>query len=229
MKILLLFPILLLALHTPLQSASSDDSPVTVVESKWFKAQKGPYDPGAASLPENSGSDVVPVKGELERRISSRATVRDPSSDPIDRRGDELDREADKSVNPKRSSAEGYTYQAKILNNSNKTIETVFWEFKFIEKADPANVSRRQFVCRASLKPEKRKVLESFSRNGPDSVVNVKTLNKNENDAFESSVIINRVEYDDGSTWQRKGWNFDDVKLTLKPPETRKQQPCQGL
>ena len=228
MKILLLFPILLLAFHIPLQSASSDNSPVTVVEFKWFKNQKLSLDPGAVSLTEDAGSDVMPSRSDLERRrISGNASVHDQSSDSLEKRGEDLEQAANKPGNQK--PGEGYTYQAKILNNSNKTIETVFWEFQFTEKADTANVSHRQFVCRASLKPEKRKVLESFSRNGPGSVVNVRNLKKNENDAFAGSVIINRVEYDDGSIWQRTGWNFDDVKLTLKPPDTRKQQPCQGL
>jgi hypothetical protein len=155
--------------------------------------------------------------------------VHDPSSDPIDKRSAELERAANKTPAPKNSPTDGYTYQAKILNSSAKTVQAVFWEFQFTEKAEPANVTRRQFVCRAHVKPERTASLEVFSRNGPSSVVSINTLKKNANEAFEGVVIINRVEYEDGTEWQRKGWDFARVKLTTKPSDTRKVEPCQGL
>jgi hypothetical protein len=54
-------------------------------------------------------------------------------------------------------------------------------------------------------------------------------LKKNDNEAFDGAVFINRVEYEDGTVWQRNGWDFEQVKLTTKASETRKLEPCQGL
>jgi hypothetical protein len=230
MRILLLLPILLYSLIPSQDVMSDDNSPVTVVSSKWFKTQRLSYDADKVSLPSDPMPDPAPPNSNLERRtISDSAAVHDPSSDPIDKRSAELERAANKTPGPKTSSTDGYTYQAKILNSSAKTVQTVFWEFQFTEKAEPANVTRRQFVCRARVKPEKNGSLEVFSRNGPSRVVSVSTLKKTANEAFEGAVIINRVEYEDGSVWQRKGWDFQQVKLTTKPSETRKVEPCQGL
>lgn len=230
MKIFLLLPLFLFSLPPAQDVSTNDNSPVTVVSSKWFKTQRATYDPGKASLPSDPAPDPVPANSNLERRtISDSAAVHDPSSDAIDKRSAELDRAANRTPAPKNSSTDGYTYQAKILNSSAKTVQTVFWEFQFTEKAEPANVTRRQFVCRARVKPEKTGSLEVFSRNGPSSVVSIRTLKKNADEGFNGVVIINRVEYEDGTVWQRKGWDFEQVKLTAKPSDTRRVEPCQGL
>jgi hypothetical protein len=229
MKTLLLIPILLLSLSQYQDVSKSNDSPVTVVSSKWFKDQRVTYDVGRASLPSAPEPEAPRANSEPERRkISDSVAVHTPSSDPIDKRSAELERMAVKPA-PKYDSIPGYTYQAKVLNKSAKTVQTVFWEFQFTENAEPANVTRRQFVCRTRVKPEKSASLSVFSRNGPSSVVSVSTLKKDAKEAFEGVVIINRVEYDDKSVWQRDGWNFEEVKLTTKPSDTRKLEPCQGL
>ena len=45
-------------------------------------------------------------------------------------------------------------------------------------------------------------------------------------------VMINRVEYADGSIWQRKDWNFAEIKLTYQhavaTPWTAGEM-CRGL
>ena len=35
-------------------------------------------------------------------------------------------------------------------------------------------------------------------------------------DVFLETVVINRVEYEDGSVWQRKDWNSNEIRLTYK-------------
>ena len=46
---------------------------------------------------------------------------------------------------------------------------------------------------------------------------------------FEEAVLINRVEFADGTFWQRKDWNFDEVKLTAKARDTKNLPMCRGL
>jgi hypothetical protein len=58
----------------------------------------------------------------------------------------------------------------------------------------------------------------------------VETLTKKSEPTFDEAVIINRVEFEDGSTWQRKDWNYDDVKLTAGPgADSKKLQMSCGL
>jgi hypothetical protein len=106
----------------------------------------------------------------------------------------------------------------------------LFWEYQFIDRVDPAMVTRRQFLCAANLKPGKEKELVAFSLGGP-SVVNVNTLAKNSDKPFDEKVVINRVEYSDGSIWQRKDWNFSEIRMTYRravaTPWTTEM--CRGL
>jgi hypothetical protein len=80
------------------------------------------------------------------------------------------------------------------------------------------------------LKPESTKELEIFTLNAPTAVVTVNTMSKKAENAFDETVIINRVEFADSSAWQRKDWVYDEVKLTAKPSsDSKKLQPCRGL
>ena len=71
---------------------------------------------------------------------------------------------------------DGFTYQTRVRNESQKIIEIVFWEFQFAEAANPGNLARRQFLCGVDIRPGKEKDLEGFSLSGPGEVVSVETL-----------------------------------------------------
>lgn len=69
-----------------------------------------------------------------------------------------------------------------------------------------------------------------FSLSGPTSVVNVKSLAKGSGDQFEEVVLINRVEYFDGTFWQRQGWDVNDLRLIPKArSDTRNLPACRSL
>jgi hypothetical protein len=118
----------------------------------------------------------------------------------------------------------------KVQNGSDKLIQTIFWEYQFRETASPANVTRRQFLCSARINAAKAKDLQAFSLSGPSDVVNVKSLAKATRDQFSEGVVINRVEFSDGSFWQRRDWNVNDLKLIPKArSETRNLPACRSL
>jgi hypothetical protein len=231
MKVFLLLPILLVPFNLPQDPTVDENSPVSVVSFKWFKDRR---------VVESTDTTVTAQRGlnamdrnnrnlERQRRINDTAG-RNPPDESIEARSAALERIVEESRESKNPPVDGFVYQAKIQNNSTKLVKIVFLEFQFTEKANPKNISRRQFICHAKMKPEKRDDLQIFSLIAPGGVVSVGTLKKKTNDEFEETVLINRVEYDDGSVWQRQGWNFEAVKLTLKPvPTSNKLQPCRGL
>jgi hypothetical protein len=93
-------------------------------------------------------------------------------------------------------------------------IEVIFWEYQFKELPTSTTISRRQFLCGVAIKPEKDKELQAFSLSAPHDVVSVAALAKKSGEAGEEKVVINRVEYADGSIWQRNDWSFGDVRLS---------------
>ena len=165
---------------------------------------------------------------EKQKRVNDPAGVRDPNADTLDGRSAELERIVQQSRAPE--PVDGFTYSVKVQNGSRKLIQTVFWEYQFKEAARPANVTRRQFLCSARISPEKGKDLQAFSLSGPSNVVDVKSLSKDSAKQFLEGVLINRVEFADGTFWQREGWNINDLKLVPKArSETRNLPTCRGL
>ena len=211
MKTILLLPFLLLLFpQSPSPIISYEGTPVGIVSFKWFKDLQS-----IASTPEGTvpAAAMIPQNKNFEknRRANTSPGERDPNLDTIDGRSAALERAVQDSRAPK--PVEGYAYRAKIHNAGSKLIEIIFWEYQFKETADSTIVSRRQFLCAVSIKPEKDKELQAFSLSGPHDVVSVDALAKKPADPGEEKVVINRVEYADGSIWQRKDWKFGEVRL----------------
>jgi len=211
MKIISVLTLLLLATtQGPAPAISNDGSPVTVLSNKWFKdRQTAPAEPlsapAAAMIPQNKNF-------ERNRRANTSPGERDPNLDTIDGRSAALE----KAVQDSRAAkpVDGFTYRAKVHNASAKPIEIIFWEYQFKESVAAAPLVRRQFLCGVAIKPEKDKELQAFSLSGPQDVVSVDILAKKSGSQGTEQVVINRVEFADGSIWQRKDWNFGEVRLS---------------
>lgn len=209
--ILLLSLFLLLVPQGQRPVISSEGTPVEVVSFKWFKdRQSVPQEPqgsvpAAAMIPQNKNI-------ERNRRENNSPGERDPNLDTIDGRSAALEKAVQESRAAK--PVDGFAYRAKIHNASNKLIEMIFWEYQFLDSADAAHVTRRQFLCGVSIKPEKDKELQAFSLSGLRDVVSVESLSKKPPEPVQEKVVINRVEYADGSTWQRKDWRSGEIRLS---------------
>jgi hypothetical protein len=218
MRTLLLLPFLLLSV-SPCQgqttAASGEGSAVVVVSSKWSKSRQvleKLNDPGtgpaAAMIPANKNF-------ERNRRINDPAGVRDPNADTIDGRSAALEKSVQEARTRKSDAVDGYAYRAKVKNAGTKVIDIMFWEYQFKELANPSTVVRRQFLCGVNIKPGKEKELQAFSLYGPSEVVSVDSLANKSGNIFEEKIVINRIEYADGTIWQRRDWNFAEVKSTI--------------
>jgi hypothetical protein len=207
MKTLLLLS-LLLSLFIPFQT--NEDSPLPVTNFKWSRARRTVQ---ASEAEGNAPARaMIPQNRNFSRnsRINDPQGVRDPNADTLDGRSAALEKSVAESRAPKAEPKDGYAYRIKVQNPGTKIVEIVFWEYQFYDPANPNLVTRRQFLCGVNIPAGKGKDLEGFSLSGPSEVVNVKTLDSGT--PFKESVLINRVEYADGSIWQRKAWNFAEVK-----------------
>ena len=195
------------------QPAGSDGSFVDVLKFKWIKTRISVKKAEEASV--SPVRAVIPQNKNFARnvRVNDPAGVRDPNVDTLDGRSAEMDRVVQESRSNK-TDLDGFTYQARIRNDSKKIIEIVFWEYQFAESANLSNVTRRQFLCGVDIRPGKEKDLEGFSLSGPSDVISVTTLADKSAKEFQDRVLINRVEYSDGSIWQRTGWHLNEVKTS---------------
>lgn len=226
MKTLLLLS-LLVSLFIPVQI--NEGSPLTVTNFKWSRARR------TIQAPEVQGNApaqaMIPQNRNFARnqRINDPAGARDPNADTLDGRSAALEKSVAESRAPKPEPMEGYAYHIKVQNPGPKVVEVVFWEYRFHDPANPDLVARRQFLCAVNIAAGKGKELEGFSLSGPSDVVNVKTLNSGT--PFKEEVLINRVEYTDGSMTQRKAWNLAEVKDSYDRALREPWAPgmCKGL
>lgn len=219
MRTLLLLPLLLIFVSpTQGQSAASPDegSQMVVLGFKWSRSRQTfeRHDeentaPAAVLTPDHKNF-------QRSRRINAQAGERDPIGDTEDGRRAALEKIVQESRTPQANSVSGFAYRVKVRNTSAKVVDIVFWEYQFSDSMNPQAVTRRQFLCGVNIKPDKSKELQAFSLSGPSDVVSVASLGNNSGSYFQEKAVINRVEYADGSIWQRKGWNFAEIKLTYE-------------
>lgn len=211
MKTTLLLLVLLMLIPQGQKSViSTDGVPVEVVSFRWSKERREVSQdtegsiPAAAMIPQNKNF-------EKNRRANTSPGERDPNLDTIDGRSAALEKavQASRAAKP----VDGFAYRAKVHNASPKLIEIVFWEYQFRESVSATTLTRRQFLCGVSIKPEKDKELQVFTLAGPSDVISVDTLAKKTANSPEEKAVINRVEFADGTIWQRKDWSFGEVRL----------------
>lgn len=140
----------------------------------------------------------------------------DPNEASIEGRSAAMDKAVHESRTARADEISGYQYTAEVRNDTGKTIEVIFWEFRFTELTRPENVVRRQFLCGVKLKDGERKELSVFSLLAPSEVIDAKSLAKSSDKLFDEKVQINRIEFSDGSILQRHTWKFDEVKSAVK-------------
>lgn len=210
----LLFLSLLLSLLGSFQvsSVKDDGSLLTVNSFKWTRARQ------KIDVPEAEGTvparAMIPQNRNFARnaRVNDPQGVRDPNLDTLDGRSAAMEKSVAESRSPRDKVMDGYAYRIKVKNSGANVVEVVFWEYRFTDATNPELIARRQFLCGVSIASGKGKDLEGFSLSGPSDVISVKTLADNAAEPFKQEVLINRVEYADGSIWQRKGWNLAEVK-----------------
>lgn len=99
------------------------------------------------------------------------------------------------------SSGYQYEYRVKVKNVGSKKVTSLVWEYHVVD-SPVAAASRRLFQCAEELKPGESKRLHAFTPLAPVTVVSADGAG----DAPKAEVVINRIEYADGSAWQRAGW-----------------------
>jgi hypothetical protein len=94
-----------------------------------------------------------------------------------------------------------YLYEAKIKNNGAKTIRGIDWTFLLFDPETQTEVGRCRFTSKVNVRGGKAASLVARSRTPLTQVVQAKASSKSEKPV--ERVVIDRIEYDDGSVWQR--------------------------
>jgi hypothetical protein len=188
---------LLLAGATSAQSTSAPSDPpgVTVTRFSWHKDI---YIPALLDDPMSPNQDQADLKRE-QKAIKKANTARVAGGQtplPMPTReiySSQRDIPQGPSVN--------YIYEAKIKNTGEKTIKTIVWEYLLSDPETAAQVGRHQFIDTSKIRPGKTSNLVGYSATPPTSILQAQKAGKEHK--YSERVVINRIEYEDGSFWQR--------------------------
>jgi hypothetical protein len=207
---------LLLTPVSALQSNAGGGAPVNVVSARWSKTRYKVEKLGAQGSTPAAAMTASDKNFARNRRINDPAGVRDPNADTLDGRSAALDKAVRDARSQKPDTVEGYDYRVKVQNTGAKAVEVLFWEYQFEETANPSNLTRRQFLCGVQMKGGKEKELQAFGASGPAAAISADSLSNKSPNPFAERVVINRIEYADGSIWQRKDWNYAEVRASIQ-------------
>ena len=176
------------------ETTASDPTDVTVLAKSWSKSFVAPgRDPNIMRPNEDLIRQTQAEKAEIrnrEYRLPSTTEPKMPAPAP----------RPIPPVPPK----DIYIYKITVKNTGAKNIKALDWEYQFLHPDTQEVLGTRRIVSRVKLGPGKTQVIEVRLLQQPVIVVSADQLGKKYRDQFKERVIIHRINYSDGSVWQRK-------------------------
>ncbi|HJX90626.1 MAG TPA: hypothetical protein VJ372_09025 [Pyrinomonadaceae bacterium] len=182
-------------------SPSPDASPqLSVLKFSWSKERVGwERDPFGGPI---ENFDEMRVRARNEKRILD--AKKGGNSAEVDKlaRDARSDDALISEIHKNTEARYGFLYKTSVQNTGAKIIKTIDWDYVFFDTNTQAEMGRRQFTSDEQIGPGKTRELKFFIAGPPTRTISVSSLNKNERDRLGEAVVIVRIEYADGSSWQ---------------------------
>jgi hypothetical protein len=197
-------------------SSSTDASPVTVTKIKW---RQEVFIPALYDDPMQINQD----QKELER--DRRATAKE-NSDRVQRGQAPLpppnkkiaanvpvgetpmgvdDTVGNRNLPAKEApglSSVHYIYEARVKNSGDKTVSAILWVYSLFDNTG-AEVGTHRFRDFVNIRPGKEANLVRRSKVPPTTIVHAKKSGQDINEKYSERVVIARIDYSDGTFWER--------------------------
>ena len=96
-----------------------------------------------------------------------------------------------------------FVYKTTIKNLSDKPIKSIDWDYVFFDTTTETEIGRREFTSDEKISPGKSKELVVTVTKPPTQTISLTALNTGERKSLTERVVIVRIDYADGSSWQR--------------------------
>lgn len=179
-----------------------------------------------APADQSAGSNVTVIQKKWRRDVRNPQLDRDPVEDMNERDRAERQRIATQRTNDilgergmpgatthvpdaaREARSSGvqvtYVYELKLTNTAEKAIRTLIWEYVFFEPGTETEVGRRRFVSKVTIGPGKTTNLVVRSLAPPASTIAASQAGKKPREQYSEQIVIQSVQYDDGSMWRLK-------------------------
>jgi hypothetical protein len=204
--VLLLIAFLAVAPVSNSQTTASHSVPeIEVVKFSWSKErlnwQQNPF--GGP----NENFHEMQMRARSEKRLSdakrggNTAEIKKLENDAkADAKIAQMRRESENSTAPRYV----FLYRSSIRNGSNKAIKEIDWDYVFYDATTREELGRREFTSVATISPGKSKELSFMIPTPPTRRISVHSLDKKERYGIQEEIVVVRIKYADGSTWQMK-------------------------
>ena len=204
MKLLITAACLLVSSYTAFAqppTPSSDAPQLAVLKQSWSKERVGwERDPFSGPI---ENFDEMRVRARNEKRILDAKKGGNAAEVNRLERDARSDQALISEIHKNTPARYGFVYKTSIRNDGTKTIKAIDWDYVFYDLGSRAELGRRQFTSLEKIGPGKTKELKFFIKGPPTRTISVDALNKNERMNLGEEIVVVRVEYDDGSVWQR--------------------------
>ena len=198
MKTAPLAPLVLLLLTNSIiaqvKTEISDLPDVSVLEKSWSKKIR-------YSNPEKQYPNPRTPNEELMKQARGENRVSENGKAPITEAGT-----ANQSSQPIFLTMQRYTtyvYTIKAKNNGLKTIKALYWEYQFLDPDTQRVLGTHPMANSKKLSPGKTGVFKAETAQPPVAFVSANQFDKKFGLKFTERLVIYRVDYTDGSVWQR--------------------------
>lgn len=178
---------------------AQDPADLIVIKLGWEKQQLPEGWDRADPIQSGSGrvDDDLRIPPEDDGDITELATQR-----KMGKRGESKSGQKEKTPAPRAPDRPGqkYLYHVTFKNTGAKTIKSVGYEYRFIDPETKEVLARHEFHKREKISPGKQKKLTEATAAAPTRVVDASSAAR----PFTEQVRITRIEYTDGTTWERK-------------------------
>lgn len=172
---------------------------VTVVKHSWSKERIN-WEGDPFGGPVETFDDLRRRMADQRRVERARATGNAGEAAKVER---EMRSEQVIKARPPAPPRYGFLYKVSVKNTGEKTIRVVDWDYVFFNAATQSETGRLEFTSDEKIGPGKNKELNAMSRKPPAPTVSVYALDKNERQGIDGQVVVVRIEYTDGTVWQR--------------------------
>ena len=172
---------------------------VEVVKFSWSKERIGwERDPFGGPI---ENFDETRARQRNERRIEDAKRGNSAEVDRIRReaRADAANIAAKHKDPPSRYV---FVYKATVKNTSTKAIKSIDWDYIFLERGTENELGRQQFTSEEKISAGKTKELIVTITKPPTKTISLTALNANERGTLDGRVILVRIDYADGTSWQ---------------------------
>ena len=176
-----------------------DQARVEVVRFSWAKERIGwEGDPFGGPI---ENFDEVRARTRNERRIDEAKRGNSAEVDKIKREA-KADAANIAAKHKETRSRYVFIYKTTIKNLSDKPIKSIDWDYVFLDRTTESEIGRREFTSEEKISPGKSKELTVTITKPPTQTVSVTSLNSKERDTLIERVIVVRIDYADGTSWQ---------------------------